>query len=51
MNNSIPVHYNNLQCLAAELYKVFNGMFPDIIKDVMKGNRSTFYVRPVNLSL
>ena len=33
-DNSILVHNRNIQCLAIELYKVFNGTCPDIIKDV-----------------
>ena len=28
------MHNRNSQCLAIELYKVFNGICPDIIKDV-----------------
>ena len=57
MYNSVPVHYKNLQCLTTELYKVFSGISPDVVKDVFPlntssnnniRNRSTFYSSPVN---
>ena len=34
INNSVSVHCKNLLCLAIELYKVFNGISPDVTKDV-----------------
>ena len=33
-DNSASVHNRNIQCLAIELYKVFNDICPDIMKDV-----------------
>ena len=33
-DNSVSVHNRNTQCLAISLYKVFNGVCPDIRKDV-----------------
>ena len=33
-DNSVSVHNRNIQCLAIELYKVFNGICPNIMKDV-----------------
>ena len=33
-DNSVSVHNRNIQCLAIELYKVFNDICPDIMKDV-----------------
>ena len=33
-NNSISVHHRNLKNLAIELYKVFNGISPDIMKNI-----------------
>ena len=32
--NSVSVHKRNIQCLAIELYKVFNDICPDIMKNV-----------------
>ena len=32
LDNSVSIHYKNLQCLAIELYKIFNGISLDIIK-------------------
>ena len=56
LDNSVSTHYKNLQCLAIELYKIFNGISPDIMKDVFPlntsstydiRNREIFYTRPV----
>ena len=56
MDNSISLHQRNLQCLAIELYKTFNDISPDIMKDIFPLNTSsiydirnteTFYTRPV----
>ena len=33
-DNSVSVHNRNIQCLDIELYKVFSGICPDIMKDV-----------------
>ena len=33
-DNSISVHFGNVQSLAIELYKVVNGFLPDLMKDV-----------------
>ena len=33
-DNSVSVHFRNVQALAMELYKVVNGFSPDILKDV-----------------
>ena len=43
MDESVSVHYKNLQYLAIELYKVFNGISPDIIRDVFPLNPSFDY--------
>ena len=32
LDNSVSIHYKYLQCLAIELYKIFNGISPDIIE-------------------
>ena len=56
LDNSVSIHYKNLQCLAIELYKIFNGISPDIMKNVFPlntsstydiRNREIFYTRPV----
>ena len=56
LDNSVSIHYKNLQCLAIELYKIFNGISADIMKDVFPlntsstydiRNREIFYTRPV----
>ena len=45
MDNSVSLHYKNLQCLATEFYKVFNGISPAIMKDVFPVNKATIILR------
>ena len=42
-DNSVSVHNRNIQCLATDLYKVFNDICPDIMKDVFPLNTSSNY--------
>ena len=42
-DNSVSVHFRNVQALAIELYKVVNGFSPDIMKDVFPLNANSFY--------
>ena len=42
-DNSVSVHNRNIQCLAIELYKVFNDICPDIMKDVFPLSTSSSY--------
>ena len=42
-DNSVSIHIRNLQALAIELYKVVNGLSPDIMKDVFPLNTSSNY--------
>ena len=42
-DNSVSVHNRNIQCLAIELYKVFNEICPDIMKDVFLLSTSSNY--------
>ena len=42
-DNSVSVHNRNIQCLAIELCKVFNGIYPDIMKDVFHVSTSSNY--------
>ena len=55
-DNSVSVHFRNVQALAIELYKVVNGFSPDIMKDVFPlsenfcyniRNKRTFYSRHI----
>ena len=56
LDNSVSIYHRNLQCLAIELYTMFNGISPDIMKNIFPlntssiydiRNRETFYIRPV----
>ena len=40
---SVSVHNRNIQCLAIELYKIFNGIYSDIINDVFPLSTSSNY--------
>ena len=42
-DNSVSVHNRNIQCLAFELYKVFNDICPNIMKDVFPLSTSSNY--------
>ena len=42
-DNSVSVYNRNIQCLAIELYKVFNGICPDIMKDVFPLSTSSIH--------
>ena len=42
-DNSVSVHFRNVQALAIELYKVVNGFSPDIMNDVFPLNANSFY--------
>ena len=42
-DNSVSVHFQNVQALAIELYKVVNGFSPDIMKYVFPLNINSFY--------
>ena len=42
-DNTVSVHQRNLQFLATELYKVLNGLFPDLMKDVFPLNDDSGY--------
>ena len=42
-DNSVSVHKRNIQCLAIKLYTVFNGICPDVMKDVFTLSTSSNY--------
>ena len=43
MDNSVSVHCKNMQCLAIGLHSVFNGISPDVMKDVFALSTSSNY--------
>ena len=56
IDNSVSVHHRNIRTLATELYKIVNGLSPDIMKGVFPlnnnlsyntRNRRTFHCRPI----
>ena len=57
-NNSVSVHYRNIQVLEIKLYKIVNGLSPEITKAVFLFNENTtyntrnetkFHLRAINL--
>ena len=42
-DNSVSVHHNNIHALAIEMYKVTNGISPEIIKEAFKLKEKTHY--------
>ena len=42
-DNSVSIHYNNVHTLAIEMYKVANGLSPDIMNDIFKLRENTHY--------
>ena len=42
-DNSASIHHNNIPTLAIEMYKVANGMSPEIINDIFKLRENTHY--------
>ena len=42
-DNSVSVHHNNIHALATEMYKVVNGISPEIMNDVFKVRNETHY--------
>ena len=40
-DNSVSVHHRNIQVLATELYKIVNGLSPEIMKEVLTFNDNT----------
>ena len=41
--NSVSVHHRNIQVLTTELYKIVNGLSPEIMKEVFPFNQNTSY--------
>ena len=42
-DNSVSLHHNNIHTLAIEMYKVVNGMSPEIMNDIFKLRENTHY--------
>ena len=42
-DNSVSIHYNNVHTLAIEMYKVANGLSPDIMNDIFKLRENIHY--------
>ena len=42
-DNSVSIHHNNIHALAIEMYKVVNGMSPEIMNEVFKQRSNSHY--------
>ena len=42
-DNSVSIHHNNIHPLAIEMYKVINGISPEIMNDVFQIRNNTHY--------
>ena len=42
-DSSVSIRHNNIHTLAIEMYKVANGMSPDIMNDIFKLRENTHY--------
>ena len=42
-DNSVSIHHNNIHTIAIEIYKVANGICPEIMNDIFKLRESTHY--------
>ena len=42
-DNSVSIHYNNIHTQAIEIYKVANGICPEIMNDIFKLRENTHY--------
>ena len=45
LDNSVSIHQRNLQCLDTDLHMIFNGISPDIMKDIFQLKTTFFYDR------
>ena len=44
-DKSVTVHQRNLQILATEMYKILNGLSPDIMQDIFETKSNHFNTR------
>ena len=42
-DNSVSIHHNNIHTLSIEIYRVTNGMPPEIMNDMFKLRENTHY--------
>ena len=42
-DNSVSIHHNNIRALAIEIYKVTNGICPEIMNDIFMLRENTHY--------
>ena len=42
-DNSVSIHYRNIQALAVEMYKVANGMSPEIMNEIFQLREKSHY--------
>ena len=42
-DNSVSIHHNNIHTIAIEIYKVANGICPEIMNDIFKLRENTHY--------
>ena len=42
-DNSVSIHHNNIHILEIRMYKIANGMSPDIMNDIYKLGEDTHY--------
>ena len=40
-DNSVSIHHRNIQTLATEIYKVTNGLFPEIMSEIFQIREET----------
>ena len=45
LDNSVTVHQKNVQVLVTEIYKVKNGIAPDIMKDIFELQNTSYNLR------
>ena len=50
-DNSVSIHYRNIQALAIGMYKVANGMAPEIINEIFQLREKSHYNLVIQLNL
>ena len=48
IDKSVTIHHRNLQVLATELYKVHNGLAPELMNNIFKKRNVTYYFRNIS---
>ena len=47
-NNSVSIHYRNLQVLATEMFKIYRELSPDILRKIFVYRISLYHLRSIN---